>query len=803
MAVGLFHGSSTRAHQARLARHLRPWIIPLQIATIALVVVGVAFLSIMSPLGWLLIGLSAVPAMVAEWYGRYLRAIPIDSKASTVDGMMESELLGLLHDQPTPQQIAQAISRTTSGSFFAIRFGIAASFLEQLASINRDDSEAIWKEALEIASEVGGRISAGVLVLAMVRQLPGKDTLLGHLQLTEADIVQGIRWYHHLSDLVEGAKKHPKRPGGIGRDWSFGWIPNLSRYGQNLSEVHTPVSPVRKDLVHTLTGMLESGRGTIALVGQNGSGKSEIIHELAGHLMDPRATVPRSLRFHQVFLLDASRLLSAATQRGGVETVLATILTEAYSAKNTIVVLDNAQLFLEDGVGSVDVSTMLIPIIEAGRLPLILTFDEQRFLEISKRQPAISNAVQRINLSPTDTEDTMTILEEQLPLLEHRHKVVYMYQALKEAFRLSQRYVYDIVMPGQAIRLLDVAAQYAEGKLVTAVSVQKAIEATIGVKMAAVEGAAERDVLLNLENAIHQRMVGQDRAVQVVSDALRRARAGVRNEERPVGTFLFLGPTGVGKTELAKSLAAVYFGGESSMIRLDMNEFVAPDDVQRLIADPTKDANSLTARVMKQPFSVILLDEIEKAHSSVLSTLLQLLDEGILRDETNREVSFKDAIVIATSNAGAHRIQEYIQRGYSLEQFEDAFVDELISSTVFHPEFLNRFDEIVVFRPLEKTELYRVIDRIVEGLNKNVAAQNITIILADDAKDVLVEAGYDPRLGARPMRRVVQRAVESTVAKKILSGELQPGETLTLAADDIASLLDTKKKADSIAGTDS
>jgi len=294
-------------------------------------------------------------------------------------------------------------------------------------------------------------------------------------------------------------------------------------------------------------------------------------------------------------------------------------------------------------------------------------------------------------------------------------------------------------------------------------------------------------------------MIGQERAVQVVSDALRRARSGVRNQNRPVGTFLFLGPTGVGKTELAKSLAAVYFGGEKNIVRLDMNEFVSANDVARLIADGADDAGSLTAQVMKQPFSVVLLDEIEKAHSSVLSTLLQLLDEGILRDVRNREVSFRDCVVIATSNAGADRIQEYIQRGYSLQQFEEAFVNELISSHLFHPEFLNRFDEIVVFGPLSKAQLLQVVDLIMADVNKNLAQQKLTVRLTLDAKEYLVEAGYDPRLGARPMRRVVQRSVENLVAKLLLASGGMPGADIELTREHIESVLGSKQQADDIA----
>jgi ATP-dependent Clp protease ATP-binding subunit ClpC len=294
---------------------------------------------------------------------------------------------------------------------------------------------------------------------------------------------------------------------------------------------------------------------------------------------------------------------------------------------------------------------------------------------------------------------------------------------------------------------------------------------------------------MNLEQLIHERMINQTRAVQVVSDALRRARAGVRNVERPVGTFLFLGPTGVGKTELAKSVAAVFFGGEDRLVRLDLNEYVGADDVNRLIADAATDQNSLTAQIAHNPFSVVLLDEIEKAHPNVLNTLLQLLDEGILRDINNRQVSFRDAVIIATSNAGADRIREHIERGEKLEQFEQQFTDELINSNAFRPEFLNRFDEIVLFRSLTPDELVLVIDLILKSVNKNLAVQKVSVQVDDDAKRALVDAGYDPRLGARPMRRVVQRAVENIVANQMLSGEAGPGSVIHVTAQDVQQML--------------
>ena len=374
-------------------------------------------------------------------------------------------------------------------------------------------------------------------------------------------------------------------------------------------------------------------------------------------------------------------------------------------------------------------------------------------------------------------------MQEQAVITEGQRHVAYRYQALREAYRLSARYIHDLAMPGQAIKLLESAASYHEDGIVTKQSVQQAIEQTMDVKISVASTVDDRKRLLNMEALIHQRMVNQTRAVSVVSDALRRARAGVRNQNRPIGTFLFLGPTGVGKTELSKALADVYFGGEGKIVRIDLNEYVRPEDVSRLIADGADDPASLTAQVMKQPFSVVLLDEIEKAAPEVLATLLQLLDEGILRDIKNREVSFRDAIVIATSNAGADRIREYIEHGYKLEQFEQQFTDELINSGQFRPEFLNRFDEIVLFRPFTKEELVQVLDLILEGVNATLAQQKVSVAVEYDAKLFLVERGYDPRLGARPMRRVVQKAVENTVARQMLSGSVAPGSTITVTLE--------------------
>lgn len=768
---------------------------------------GVALLiGVGTAVGWLLIGLTAVPYMVVMWYHYDLRHLP-SGKGDAVTDILSGDILGRLPIKPTPADVALAAGQTISGQFMGVRFGLTPALLQSVAASGASDMTAFWELADGIRQKNGlVHITGSVLAVALVRNFADYETLIAKIHLDDDDLDRGIQWQNHLRELVAKHSK-PKRTGGLGRDWSFGYIPLLTRFGQNISEqIGNGSGLLTVDVashIEAIDQLVETfgtgGRQNAVLVGAAGAGKTTIIHAFAERLLDATAAIPSNLKFRQVFILDSAALIGAAPGRGELEQLVMQVLGEAYSAKNIIICLDNAQLFFEEGVGAVDLSNVLQPIIDAGNLRVILSMDEQRFLQIGQRNPGLVNSLNRINVPAADKDETMVVMQEQLIYTEiHRH-VTYMYQAVKEAYRLSERYVHDLAMPGRAIKLLESAAGYSENGLVTMNSVQQAIEKTLDVKVSVATDTADREMLLNMEDLIHKRMVNQKRAVSVVSDALRRARAGVRNENRPIGTFMFLGPTGVGKTELSKALADVYFGGEHRMIRLDLNEYVRAEDVTRLIADGADDPTSLTAQVMKQPFSVVLLDEIEKAAPEVLTTLLQMLDEGILRDVKNREVSFRDAIVIATSNAGADRIREFIDRGYQVEQFEGDFINELISNNQFRPEFLNRFDEIVVFRPFTKEELIQVCDLILVSVNKTLALQKVSVEVDEEAKQFLVEKGYDPRLGARPMRRVIQKAVENTIAKQMLSGHVNPGDVIQITYDQVVSAMGSSSEATKVA----
>ena len=791
MAIDYNH-HSVRASKARLGRRLSGLVINLISAlAVVMMLVGFSLLVIGIAWGWFVIGLAALPSMVSAWFSGELKAIPV-TKGNSVDAILNSQLLGKLSKNPSPSELAAAIMQQQTGLFYAVRFGITPNFLQQISSTDHSAMQAVWEDAVGVQQQLGlAELSAGPLVYSLVKQFTEHAGVLAHNHMELGDIKKGIVWQKHLQDM-SSQYKNPRRTGGIARDWSFGYTPLLSQFGQNISQqisngglLNASLESHEEAVNQLIQTFSSGGRQNAVLVGAAGVGKTTVVHSLAEQLLDARTKLPASIKFSQIIMLDSASLISAAPGRGQLEELIMRIFNEAYSAKNIIICLDDAQLFFEEGVGSVDMGNVLLPIIEAGRLRIILTMDEQRYLQIGQRNASMVNALSRIQIAPATKSETTAVMQDQLVMTEYQRKVTFTYQSLAEAYRLSERYVHDLAMPGRAVKLLESAASYAENSLVTINSVQQAIEKTMNVKVSVASEGEERQKLLNLEELIHQRMINQTKAVSVVSDALRRARAGVRNQDRPIGTFLFLGPTGVGKTELSKALADVYFGGEEHLIRLDLNEYVQNQDVSRLIADGAEDPTSLTARVMKQPYSVILLDEIEKAHPNVLTTLLQLLDEGILRDVKNREVSFRDAVVIATSNAGADRIREYIDRGYKLDQFEKQFQDELINSGQFRPEFLNRFDEIVLFTPLGKTELLQVINLIIAGVNKTLALQKVSVEVADDAKDLLVDHGYDPQLGARPMRRVVQRAVENTVAKQMLSGQVAPGSTITISYQEV------------------
>jgi len=780
-----------RAREARFGKWAAqgPFKALLFVVMIMLLMGGGALLAVGNAWAWTMMGLAGPLFMLFYYLQHEITRVPSGS-SDDINDILSRGILRSLPKDPTPMDIVKAATTTRSGNFLAARYGITPQVLKFLVENFDFTTERIFEKSREIREQTdSGQISGGVLAITIIVLTPNYEELLKRMKLELKDLLDGQLWFNYLNNLLKSTKL-PAHTGGMARDLMFGYTPVLSRFAVNISQqfdargsINSSIK-LHKEIVQQMVDFFsKGGRQNVALIGPEGSGRSTIVVDFAETIVNAANKIDSGLKYRQVFKLDASALIGAASGRGEIESLMTHILNEAFNAKNIILWLDNAQLFFEEGVGSVDISNLLTPVLEGGRMRVIMTMDQQRFLEISSRKSQLANSLNKIMIEPADEEATMKVMQDRAIIFEGQNNVYYTIWALKEAYRLSERYIHDLVMPGRAINLLEAAAAHADGKRVDDISVQRAIEATYGVKLQGTQEKEDRDRLLQLESLIHERMIGQDMAVKAVSDALRRSAAGVRNEGRPIGTFLFLGPTGVGKTELAKSIGEVYFGGEGNLVRVDLNEFVEPTDVQRLIADGATDEMSLTAQVTKHPFSVVLLDEIEKAHPLVLTTLLQLLDEGILRDVRNHEVSFRDTIIVMTSNAGANQIREYIDKGVPVAQIKERLTDELITKGEFKPEFLNRFDEICVFEPLSKDSLEKIVLLIIKSINKTLEPRKITVSVEPDAVPLLVERGYDPKLGARPMRRIVQQTVENIMAKLVLQGEVDNGAEVVITKD--------------------
>lgn len=798
----MFNYDSARAKKARFAKLVeKSW---LQ-ATLAVVAAA-------SALGWLwlvwidgllaahwLLTVAAFAAMPAVWFTGELKDLPAETGGQGIDSILERSILGKLQKNPSPKDIAEIVGGDVGGRFYGSRFGISKDFITRLASGDPGDAEQVWKYAQAMQQKSGEDLMRSAhLFVALLYSMNDYNFYLSQLHLETNDVEAGLQWQAHIRSVIQRFQEK-KYHGGIGRDLSFGWAPLLNRYGHNITEdiesgglLHREIEGHEEVLTQMTHLLAQRGRRNVTLVGEVGVGKTTLVNALAQRLIENK-TSAGELSYRQVIALDSATLIAQTKGRGDLENLLIRLFNEAAKAKNIILFLDDAQLFLKEGTGSVDLSNVLLPVLEGGGIRLILALDQQEWLKLSQNNAGLAQLMNRVVVNPLGKEETMRVIEDQILLMEGQHDVTYMYQSITQAYDLADRFVRDQAFPGKAIRLLEAASGFPEEKyFITEKSVQQAVEKNFDVKVQVASTTEERDTLLNLEGKIHERMINQTRAVQVVSDALRRARAGVRNQQKPIGTFLFLGPTGVGKTELSKALAATYFNGEKNLVRIDLNEYSQANDVSRLLAVPAENAQSLAAQIAKQPFSVVLLDEIEKAHPNVLNVLLQMLDEGVLRDAANKEISFKDAIIIATSNAGAEKIREHIEAGEQLEQFEEAFVDELINTNIFRPEFLNRFDEIVLFRPLTVAELTQVVDLIVAGINKTLAQQKVSISLTQPAKEYLAQEGYDPRLGARPLRRIVQRSIENIVAKRVLGGNTTPGAVIQLDVPELQQSLEAK-----------
>lgn len=782
----LINYQSLRAKKARLSKLLNLKVTIVLFWITAILIISALYIIIFRNIsyGYFLLTIAIISFMIACWAKWELNVLPVETN-SIQERLSKDILLNFKKTDDSPRKLFNSLSTNWQSYFFTNHLFISPQLIETMLSDQAEDLNIALSSAAKLADANNNRqIELGYLIASIFLNSKPLIEMLNRAKLNAQDIEEMSQWLARTLELFNRKKQNF---GGVGRDWSFGFTNFLNHFAYNISQEILNHSTnygwlTNSAEVVSIETALANGSNAVAIIGPPGIGKTSRVYALAQRLIEGKTN--KHVAYHQIMQLDASTILSSAKSSGSLEGIFNRIVNEANHAGHVILFLDDAELFFNEGAGSINAAAILQPILQSRAIQFILTLTPEDYQRIRSNNSTLANLLTPIILSELAENDIMNILEDTAAGMEHHYSCLITYDALKTAYRLSGRYNNDEAYPGRAIKLLDQAISFGKDKVITAQSIEAAIEQSRGVKVSTA-GPAEADSLLHLEDQIHQRMINQTEAVKAVSSALRRARAGIADPKRPIGSFLFLGPTGVGKTELAKAVAATYFGSVDSIIRLDMSEYQQEQDISRLLATGTDNSISFLMKIRHQPFSVVLLDEIEKANSNILNLLLQLLDEGQLTDVSGRSASFKDAVIISTSNAGAQAIRSQLSQGKQLSDFREQLTDQLIEQNMFKPELLNRFDEIVLFRPLKSDELAQVVRLLIAEININLAHQNITIDLSDSAISKIVQLGSDERYGARPMRRALQKTVENTIAKRILSGEVSPGSKVTLDEKDI------------------
>ncbi|MFA5129430.1 MAG: ATP-dependent Clp protease ATP-binding subunit [Patescibacteria group bacterium] len=529
---------------------------------------------------------------------------------------------------------------------------------------------------------------------------------------------------------------------------------------------------------------IESGERSVILVGPRGCGKRALVEGLARRMVEE--DVPPELFDRRLVSINISQVIAAGDASLASERFFS-ILNEVSSSGNIILVLEGLE-GLSGGAGSgpLDLSEGLAQQLSHGRFLVIGTTTPEAYTEFIERRTLGSKLV-RVDIPEMDEDTAMRALMAKSGAIEYKNSVFFTFAAIERAVNLSGRYIRDRALPATALDVIREAAVRArkmkgENALVTGEDVAAIVHDKTSIPVEAVS-QDESQKLLNLEEKLHQRVVGQDEAVTAVAQAMRRARAELREGKRPIANFLFLGPTGVGKTETAKALAAEYFGDEENMIRLDMSEYQSDNAAEKMIGGTgDRRGGLLTEAVRKRPFSIVLLDEIEKAHPEILNLFLQVMDDGRLTDGVGRTVDFTNVVLIATSNAGSSYIQEQVDAGTPIERIATALIEQELKG-IFRPEFLNRFDAMIVYRPLTMDSVFRIAQLMLNQVSRQLEAQGINFRAEDAAVHALAEAGFDPAFGARPLRRVIQDRVENQLADILLKKEAHRRDTIVLGAD--------------------
>lgn len=662
---------------------------------------------------------------------------------------------------------AEAVLANEAGDFLVKHLGISLEEFLKLATtpfkISRTTEK--YKEVIDL----------------YLKNTEGVEHLLNRHGNTVNDCLWSAAWWDKKRTNESGEEEHEYfgRP-GIGLELLFGYTPELNKVAKDLaiSGEHSHHLIGRDDVIKRIERVLSTGKNVI-LKGIPGVGKKTIINEFAFRAalgeLGPRMSYKRIVDF------DINTILSQSTDINQKKIRLINVLNEAGNAGNIIMVIHDLERITNLSVEGYDFTSVFESGLSHGDLKIIANIGEEEFERYVASNIKLIKYFEPVEVIPPSKDEAMSIIIDAAENWERKKRVTIMMPALRQIIDGCDRYITDIPFPEKALEILDQVIIAIDGNsTVTIDDVNKLLEEKTGVPFARLN-QDEKTRLGDLEQIIHQSLINQDAAIRLIAQSLRARSTGMKDESRPVGSFLFLGPTGVGKTETAKVLAKVYYGDEKSILRFDMAEYASSDGLDRLIGSVSRGTPGvMTTAIKNKPASILLLDEIEKAPSEIKNLFLTVLEEGFITDAFGKKINCQNLMVIATSNAGAENIRQLVRDGIKGSGLQKEVVDYVQKEKLFSPEFLNRFDGVVVYEPLSEDNLIAVAKLMLIKLEQKLKNKNINLEYTPETIKKLAEDGYDPAFGARPMRRIVDLIVGDVIGSGILNGQIQDGDTITL-----------------------
>jgi ATP-dependent Clp protease ATP-binding subunit ClpC len=691
---------------------------------------------------------------------------------------------------------------TVPGRIFLARLGVSFEFLKLPLRRKLDASpkgEPLFGETAERIMESAyagalqnGRKHIGALEIFAAAYVSDDffAELLEEQGITREELENALAWMRISEDLQERYENFRKAASfkptsNMNRSMTAVATPFLDAVSEDLTRDavfgRTALLVGREKEVEAIFRAIEGGNSSVVLVGQSGVGRGAIVEGIADLMVEEN--VPAVLKDKRLLKLSVPHIVSAEGGRGAEERFLHA-LGEVGHTGNVVLVIEDIHELVGTGNTGVDLSSILASELEKGYTFVIATTTPEGYKNAVERS-VLGPKLSKVVIEEPARDQAIRILEAKIANIEVKNKVAFTYGALAACVDLSARYMHDSVLPQKAIELAKevglTVSKRSGGRMgwIKKEDVASLVGMKTNIPVTEVT-EDEGEKLLKLEEHLHERVIGQEHAVSAVSSALRRARAAMRSEGKPIANFLFLGPTGVGKTELAKATAAVYFGSENAMIRFDMSEYGNKESVSRLIGG-NGETGLLTEAVRKNPFALLLLDEVEKAHPDILNLFLQVMDDGRLTDGTGRTIDFTNVILIATSNAGTQYIQDEVKNGTSLIAIKDALMNTELRQ-LFRPEFLNRFNDVIVFAPLTQADVTAIAYLLIAKVAKRMEEKFVTLEVTDSAVHELAVQGFDPKFGARPLRRVIEERLENLLADEFLKGNFGRRDTVIFDA---------------------